>query len=80
MELEEVDVRALNTRAQRLGFEVIADEDPVLPRSEAGGPFHFNLAHGEYCRVYRDGQPCSRFSWRGEEVYQWLTFREREAA
>lgn len=66
-----VDVSSLNERAQPLGYEVIGADDPV-------GVGSLNLGQGPWVWVLRDGRRAFRFPWRGEEVAQWLRFRERE--
>ena len=76
-----LDIPSLNERAERLGYEVVLEEPPVLPPSDLPGvPFSTNMGGGQWCRVrYEGGEPCFRFSWRTGEVDNWLTFREREA-
>ena len=74
-----LDIGSLNARAQKLGYEVVAEDVPVLPMDARGKGFPFNLGNGEWVRVLRDGQPCFKFSWKAGEVAYWLGFREREA-
>ena len=76
----DLDIPALNRRAESFGLSVVHDDPEIMPTSEAGVPFRFNMGRGAYCRLWRDGEPLHKFSWRAEEVAFWLACRERERA
>ena len=68
-----VDVESLNARAERLNGGHTVDWELV----HVG--FQTNSGNGPWCRLLRNGKPCHKFSWRGEEIALWITQREKDA-
>ena len=47
----DLDIPALNRRAESFGLSVVHDDPEIMPTSEAGVPFRFNMGRGAYCRL-----------------------------
>ena len=74
-----LDITSLDARARKLGYEVVAEDVPVLPMDARGKGSPFNLGNGQGVRVLRDRHPLLQVLMKASEVAYWLGFREREA-